>query len=673
MFKYLLILSLLFLSLQAQQNSNPKSVTLILPWKHQFQFAGYYVAKEMGFYKEVGLDVDIKEFDLKRNNSQDISSLKYEFGVGHSSLILDKLNDYPNLMLLNAIHQSSPLILLSKKRPDIQNIKDIVNKKIMMSNDQTFTASINAMLFSEKIKPNSFQTLNTSFNPTDLINGNADLMVSYLSNEPYMLTQKGVEYMVFNPKEYGYDFYSDILFTSQEMIDKHPKTVDTFRTASLKGWLYAYEHLDEAVGIVIQRYNTQEKTRGALLFEAKTLKKLAFKDGVNFGDINPIRLNEITTTYRLLDLVKESSNIDFNNFVYLDTTQSSFIENNNNKRLLRNIYKKYQEYIMIISLIVIMLIFSSIYFKYRLQRLLKEQERVLSKNYEIFDNNISSSKTDIHGNIIYVSKEFCRATGYSRSELIGKNHRMIKSKDGLTKTDYKDLWLTIKSGHTWKGEFKNISKDGSFYWSKSVISPIYDKKNNIIAYESIRQDITSSKILEEFNQKLEDEVARQTKKLKLLSVTDKLTGIYNRVKLDEDLILNYDYFLQHKEIFSIIILDIDLFKEVNDTYGHLVGDKILQEVTKVIQQKIRSSDTLGRWGGEEFMLICPNTDKDGSYQLAQNIRKAIENYKFSRVSTLTISAGVCEIKETKDIDYLVGYADQALYKAKHNGRNRVEG
>ena len=214
MFKYLLISFLLIFSLHAKEISTDKNVTLLLPWKHQFQFAGYYMAKEMGFYEKASLKVSIKEFDLKNNNSKDISTQKYEFAVGHSSLILDRLNNYPTLVLLNAIHQSSPLILLSKNRSDIRSIKDIVNKKIMISNDQSFTASINAMLFSEKIEPDSFISIDTSFNPIDLINGNADLMVSYLSNEPYMLRTKGVEYTIFNPIDYGYDFYSDILFTS---------------------------------------------------------------------------------------------------------------------------------------------------------------------------------------------------------------------------------------------------------------------------------------------------------------------------------------------------------------------------------------------------------------------------------------------------------------------------
>jgi polar amino acid transport system substrate-binding protein len=237
--KLLLFLIFITISLQAQN----KNVTLVLPWKHQFQFAGYYVAKELGFYEKAGLNVEIKEYDVTVNITQDVATKKYEFGVGHSFLILDKLNKHPDIILLNAIHQSSPMVLLSKKRDDLKSLSDIVGKRIMISRDQIGGASINAMLFSKDIKRGNYEVIHPSFNPIDLINSKTDLMTSYLSNEPYALEQKGVEYTIFNPKDYGYDFYSDILFTSKSMLENNPKDVDAFREASLNGWKYAYENI----------------------------------------------------------------------------------------------------------------------------------------------------------------------------------------------------------------------------------------------------------------------------------------------------------------------------------------------------------------------------------------------------------------------------------------------
>jgi len=287
------ILLIIFFLFFTSLNANTTDISLALSWKNQFQFAGYFVAKEKGFYKDAGLNVDIIEYDLQRDISQEIATLKYDFGVGHSSLILDKLNRGLDIVMLAAINQSSPLVLLAKERLDIKTIVDIAGKKIMMSNDQTYIASINAMLSSANFKQNSFEVIPTSFNPIDLINGNADLMISYAPNEPFYLKEKGISYTIFDPKEYGYDFYSDILFTSAQMIQKDPKVVDDFYKATMKGWRYAYANMQESVEIIVDKYNTQNKSLKALLFEAEALKKLAFKEGVNFGDINRLKFTVV--------------------------------------------------------------------------------------------------------------------------------------------------------------------------------------------------------------------------------------------------------------------------------------------------------------------------------------------------------------------------------------------
>jgi ABC-type nitrate/sulfonate/bicarbonate transport system substrate-binding protein len=248
MLKSLFLSLIILLSLHAKETE----VTLVLPWKHQFQFAGYYMAKEKGFYKEAGLQVNFKEFDLKSDTAGDVASGKYEFGVKHSTLILDLLNKHENLKLLAAINQSSPFVLICKQRDDIKSLKDIKNKTIMMSNEDAQNSSLLAMLKLKKISPNSYKILNTNFNLNNLINGKVDMVSAYLSNEPFVLIKKKINYTVFNPKDYGYDFYSDILFTSQEFIDKQPKVVEAFYKASIKGWKYAYAHIDESVDIILK-------------------------------------------------------------------------------------------------------------------------------------------------------------------------------------------------------------------------------------------------------------------------------------------------------------------------------------------------------------------------------------------------------------------------------------
>jgi len=665
----LIFLILVFTTLIQAQNN--KDITLVLAWKHQFQFAGYYMAKELGFYEKAGLDVTIKEYDLKRDNTLDVSTQKYDFGVGHSSLLLDKLNKYPNIMILSAIYQSSPLILLSLKRDDLSSLKNIAGKKIMMSHDQIYTASINAMLSSEHLKPDSYEILDTSFHPIDLINGNADIMLSYSANEPFTLKEKGIAYTIFDPKDYGYDFYSDILFTSSQMIEKNPNDVKAFYEASMKGWLYAYEHIDESVEIILNKYNTQSRSKKALLFEAKTLKKLAFKDGVRFGEITQTRLNEMINTYRLLGLVHKNSKLNFKSFVYeLDSNLTKFTKNKKQSTIsLTNIINsKYFKFFIIILFLIVSIVYI---LKRRSDRIIAIKTKQLNNQHEIFNKYVSSSKTDLDGVITYVSEAFCNETGYTKDELIGKKHNIIRNK--ITPTSvYKDLWLSISSGHTWSGELLNIKKDGSEYWVDSIISPVFDRNNKIIAYKAIRNDITLEKVLKEFNEKLKKEVELQTKELQTLAQTDQLTKLYNRVKLDKELKYAQDCFLRYEKRYSIILIDIDLFKNVNDTFGHIVGDTILKEVALIIQNSVRATDIVGRWGGEEFLIISPNTNIDGVKKIADKIRLNIQDTEFEDINKITVSAGVAEIDTSLNQLTIIDKADKALYRAKEKGRNRVE-
>ena len=160
---------------------------------------------------------------------------------------------------------------------------------------------------------------------------------------------------------------------------------------------------------------------------------------------------------------------------------------------------------------------------------------------------------------------------------------------------------------------------------------------------------------------------------KLLSVTDKLTGLFNRLKLDESLNDEFNRSNRFKRSFGIIIIDIDYFKRVNDTYGHQVGDQVLIQFAKILKENIRKVDILGRWGGEEFMIICPETNFEGTIKLAQSLRKIISKYDFPNIGNFSASFGVSIYNNDENIDKVIARADNALYKAKENGRNRVEG
>lgn len=170
-------------------------------------------------------------------------------------------------------------------------------------------------------------------------------------------------------------------------------------------------------------------------------------------------------------------------------------------------------------------------------------------------------------------------------------------------------------------------------------------------------------------QKIQLEAAAH--ELEKISVTDQLTGLYNRKYLDEAIEAEVDRASRYATKFAVIMVDIDFFKAINDTHGHLTGDKVLTTLAGTLRDNIRDIDKLGRWGGEEFMIICPETDLSGASQLAEKLRSSIEAAECSSVGKRTASFGVASYVSGEAYDDLVRRADSALYQAKEGGRNQV--
>lgn len=173
--------------------------------------------------------------------------------------------------------------------------------------------------------------------------------------------------------------------------------------------------------------------------------------------------------------------------------------------------------------------------------------------------------------------------------------------------------------------------------------------------------------LAQYNRQLE----QLNLELERLSVTDKLTGLFNRVKLDVVLSREIDRASRFVHIFSVLILDIDHFKQVNDQHGHQVGDHVLEQIAQILIQNTRKIDTVGRWGGEEFLIICPNTDQVGAQQLAENLRTAVAHHDFPLIGNKTVSIGISSFQANDQAKDIATRADGALYEAKNSGRNRV--
>ena len=287
-----------------------------------------------------------------------------------------------------------------------------------------------------------------------------------------------------------------------------------------------------------------------------------------------------------------------------------------------------------------------------------QTEKALEDYINIVDENVIISTTNKNGIITDVSKAFCKISGYTKEELIGKNHSIVKHPDTPTEF-YKNMWDTLLSGKTWKGEIRNRSKDGKDYWVFAVIKPIF-RNYEIVGFNALRTNITNKKYIEQ------------------LSITDELTQLYNRrhfnIKIEEEI----NRAKRDDKYFTLLIIDIDYFKQYNDTYGHQKGDVALEKVASVLKTFTnRVSDFAFRLGGEEFGIITA-LDKEKAIDFATAIREKVEALKIehsaSEVSSyITISIGISSIKgfDITNSDAMYKEADDALYDAKNLGRNCI--
>ena len=402
------------------------------------------------------------------------------------------------------------------------------------------------------------------------------------------------------------------------------------------------------------------------------LKKVKNDEFFGLVEILPVVGHEIQKDFS--NSLKISKEIFNNAYFSMATSKDNIILNdilnklfssisNENKDSINNnwISVNYEKMVDYEKVLIAGMVFLLIIFIISLKnRQINNINSQMKKYIKIVDENVLTSSTDLDGNITYASEAFCEISGYTKDELIGQNHRIIRHSD-MKESTYKELWETITSGKTWKGEIKNKKKNGDYYWVKASISPVFDNKGEIISYTAVREDITDKKIIEE------------------ISITDGLTNIYNRRYFDEIFPKIINEAKRKNELVAFVFMDIDHFKQYNDNYGHQKGDEVLINFAACLKQSLhRSSDYTFRLGGEEFAVVYQMETKEKAVEFANNLRKNIENlkieHKYSSVSSyITASMGlICKNANEIVIDEIYKQADDLLYQAKRSGRNQVK-
>jgi polar amino acid transport system substrate-binding protein len=746
---------LLCLTLALAAATPLEKVSLQLQWLDQFQFAGYYMAVEKGYYREAGLDVTLKPFQFGMLPSEEVISGRADYGTGRSSLLIDRINNKP-VVALAAIFQSSPNVLLARKDSGIKSIKDFKGKRIMLTRDAQDSITYQAMLNSEGLTFDDVVRQEHTFNLDDLIQGRTDLMACYLSNEPFRMQERHVEPIGFAPKDYGFDFYSDILFTSEQELQDHPKRVEAFLMASIKGWHYAFDHIDETVDTILAKYNSQNKSRESLIFEAKVFKQLAYSNDLPLGHIAIDKFKAIYDLYRVMGMVAKPLD-NMQGFIYRSALNAPFELTAEEKDFLRlNTIKAIStgygppfEHAASTHNGYPLTAIAYDFWMHIVDRHHIATDIKHAPSYEALIDAVSRRRADIalsidntgytmqkcafskpYGSFSYViatrddvsyipnlaaleGKKIAirRSAGvlrelmslvphiqpiltensddavdllrhghvYAVVELLPLLSHLIEHKQYDTvkisgTTDlHQSLRFIIRNDYPELLSIVNKSIDAIPLSERTRIFSRYnsprlsDSVNYMLVLQIVLGALAIIAVLV-YRQYL---LSRHNKMLLNMASTDKLTHVYNRVKLDQSLAEYTTAYRRTKRPYALILLDIDDFKQVNDRYGHLSGDRALVALTEVLRSHLRRTDVLGRWGGEEFLIICQNTDANGAQKLAEALQTIVADTDIEGIGHLQCSFGVTEIVTGDTTESIVKRVDDALYEAKNAGKNRV--
>lgn len=268
-----------------------EKVTLQLRWMPQFQFAGYFMAKEKGFYRDEGIDVSIIPGNGNRTQiMEEVLSGRADFGIGNSGLVLASMKSQPITVVADIFQRSASVMIV---RPGLEkSIADLSNRNLALRSLED-NPELYAVFNSFGIEPSSLPKLSTAtYGFDEFITGKADAINAYLSNEPYLLQKEGIDFRLIDPEKYGIDFYGDALFARSSYVKNHTELVKRFVRASLKGWIYALEHEEEAI-LYIQSNTSSKKTFDHLKYEAKVIKDLIMPDYIPLGNINKERWKKL--------------------------------------------------------------------------------------------------------------------------------------------------------------------------------------------------------------------------------------------------------------------------------------------------------------------------------------------------------------------------------------------
>lgn len=754
-----------------------EKVRLQLKWMHQFQFAGYYAAVEQGYFREAGLEVELLPATPDLRTADLLLSGTVQYAVMSPMALIDRQQGKP-LVALAAIFQHSADAFMAVKGRGFRTPEDLRGQQVMITAESD--AENLAMLIGSGVPLHALQVIDHSWNLDDLVEKKVAAQTVYLTNEPFLLRQRGMEPELIKPLDYGIDFYGDCLVSTEQEVRNHPERTEAFLKAVRRGWRYAMGHPEEIAQLIVRKYSP-DKTLEHLLFEAHSMRELIQPNLVEIGYMSQHRWEFIANTYVSLGLMP--AGYDLRGFLYAHISEEMAASRQHLRNLLigflvvavvlgigvgcllllstsrlnREVEKRtvalaasernFRSFFELASVGVAQvdahsgrfLRINNRYceitgyieeemrqFTYRditftddlgvddqqrrdlvegkireftvEKRYLRKDGRVvwvilsvsalwsegeepvsslaivrdISKRKKAEEELVFAAKvfehsiegivvTDCQGTILQVNQAFSAITGYKVEEAIGQNPRILKS-NRHSEGFYQQMWTLLAQEGQWSGEIWNRRKNGEVYPEWLTINAVRNTQGKITNYVSIFHDIT--------------ELKRQQEALEHQAQHDALTGLPNRVLLNDRLQEALKRMARHRQRVALLFLDLDNFKHVNDGFGHTAGDNLLVELSRRLKKQLREGDTLARQGGDEFLVLLGDIDDvDDVSVVCMRLLECLKQ-PFCHESVeyyVTASIGVTLAPEDGNTsEALIKNADMAMYRAKNLGRNNFQ-
>ena len=634
-------------------------VVLQLPWTHQFEFAGFYAAKEKGYFAHEGLEVEIRAGGVGRSALAEVLNGNADFGVSGSELLLARTSGQP-LVAMGVIFQHSASGMVALADSNIYTPQDFIGRHLEMG-DLSNDAETHAMLQAEGIMARQYEQVPSSFSMQPLINRDVSAASVFITNQPFYLEQNNIPYRLILPRSYGIDFYGDTLFTREQLVNEQPEVVRAFYRAVIRGWHYAFDRPEEIVDLILSQYSDfpQAKSREHLMYEYKTMQQLILPELVEIGHMNPSRWRHMANTFVSLGLLQPNYSLD--GFLWSPDQPKGYL-------LADNL-----QLILVASFSAVLMLILLVMFNRRVQDHEQQKEQLAqqladSKTREqlsLWAGQQGYWRWNRQENALYLDEQSATFLGGAHEARLFTLREVQADESMLSVRHFFSLFSEPVRNQS--GRFvieRELSADGGQpCWLEcrgEILETMQD--GSVRLAHGVFIDIT--------------EARRARRQVEQLTITDGMTGALNRRYFMSRLTAFMQRVKFGESHFSVALIDIDRMESINTEYGEHTGDYVIETLSDIIQQQVRPMDLIARYSGQNFAVLFPNTNSEEALSACERIRNYIAHHRFDTGSHsffTSVSIGIVETQEFTATELsskqLMHSAEERMKTGKNKGRN----